>query len=108
MNIAALIAWVITALGGFHMLGTWLSRGGARGGSHLPVPVVFGHFALAAVGLVVWIVRLITGLGALAWIAFVLLVPVALLGFVMLTSLHLLSVVARTGKPLAELASVMT
>ncbi|MFF7234066.1 hypothetical protein BX264_6539 [Streptomyces sp. 2333.5] len=33
MDIAALISWVITALGGFYMLGTWLSRGGAKAGS---------------------------------------------------------------------------
>ncbi|WP_458248650.1 hypothetical protein [Streptomyces sp. MAI_2237] len=85
MDIAALITWVITALGGFYLLGTWLSRGGARGGtSHLPVPVIFGHFALAALGLVVWIVYVVAGKEALAWTAFILLVPVALLGFVML------------------------
>ncbi|WP_336048103.1 hypothetical protein [Streptomyces sp. CA2R101] len=85
MDIAALIAWVITALGGFYMLGTWLSRGGAKGGSsRLPVPVVFGHFALAAAGLVVWIVYLIADKDVLAWTAFGLLVPVALLGFAML------------------------
>ncbi|MFJ6718611.1 MULTISPECIES: hypothetical protein [unclassified Streptomyces] len=85
MDIAALVAWVITALGGFYMLGTWLSHGGARAGnSHLPVPVIFGHFALAAIGLVVWIVYLIIDKDALAWTAFILLVPVALLGFVML------------------------
>ncbi|MEU6104100.1 hypothetical protein [Streptomyces flaveolus] len=85
MDIAALVTWVITALGGFYMLGTWLSRGGARGGnSHLPVPVIFGHFALAAIGLVVWIVYVVADKDALAWTAFVLLVPVALLGFVML------------------------
>ncbi|WP_052869087.1 hypothetical protein [Streptomyces niger] len=84
MDIAALITWVITALGGFYMLGTWLARGGARGGSHLPVPVIFGHFALAAIGLVVWIVYLFADKDALAWTAFILLVPVALLGFVML------------------------
>ncbi|MGW0819140.1 hypothetical protein ACWD00_39075 [Streptomyces viridiviolaceus] len=85
MAIAALITWVITALGGFYMLGTWLSRGGVRGGSsRLPVPVVFGHFALAAIGLVVWILYLIADTTALAWTAFGLLVPVALLGFVML------------------------
>jgi hypothetical protein len=85
MDIAALITWVVTALGGFYMLGVWLSRGGARGGgSHLPVPVVFGHFALAAIGLVVWIVYVITDKDALAWSAFGLLLPVALLGFVML------------------------
>jgi hypothetical protein len=85
MDIAALITWVVTALGGFYMLGIWLSRGGARGGSsHLPVPVIFGHFALAAIGLVVWIVYVITGKDALAWTAFGLLLLVALLGFVML------------------------
>jgi hypothetical protein len=85
MDIAALITWVVTALGGFYMLGIWLSRGGARGGgSHLPVPVIFGHFALAAIGLVVWIVYVITGKDALAWTAFGVLLPVALLGFVML------------------------
>ncbi|MFC9614938.1 hypothetical protein [Streptomyces sp. NPDC056721] len=85
MDIAALITWLITALGGFYMLGTWLSRGGAKAGnSRLPVPVIFGHFALAAVGLVVWIIYVITDKDALAWTAFGLLVPVALLGFAML------------------------
>ncbi|PBC81228.1 hypothetical protein SAMN05428945_4251 [Streptomyces sp. 2224.1] len=85
MGIAALITWVITAIGGFYMLGTWLSRGGAKAGnSRLPVPVVFGHFALAAVGLVVWIVYVIADKDVLAWTAFGLLVPVALLGFTML------------------------
>ncbi|MET7666264.1 hypothetical protein ACFVY1_42450 [Streptomyces sp. NPDC058293] len=85
MDIAALITWLITALGGFYMLGTWLSRGGVKAGnSRLPVPVIFGHFALAAVGLVVWIIYVITDKDVLAWTAFGLLVPVALLGFAML------------------------
>jgi hypothetical protein len=88
MRIAALVTWLVTALGGFHMLRTWISRGGVKqqrtGGSRLPVPVVFGHFALAAVGLVVWIVYVAVDKRALAWTAFVLLVPVALLGFTML------------------------
>ncbi|MCW7940618.1 hypothetical protein AAW14_00755 [Streptomyces hygroscopicus] len=89
MALAALITWLVTALGGFYMLGIWISRGGARqqqtgGASRLPVPVVFGHFALAAAGLVVWIIYLVTDKAALAWTAFGLLVPVALLGFTML------------------------
>ncbi|MBO3750612.1 hypothetical protein J5X84_31430 [Streptosporangiaceae bacterium NEAU-GS5] len=85
MAIAALITWVLTALGGFYMLGTWISRGGARGGSsRLPAPVIFGHFALAAIGLIVWIAYVIADSDALAWTAFILLVPVALLGFTML------------------------
>jgi hypothetical protein len=88
MDIAALVTWVVTALGGFYMIGTWISRGGVKqqrtGTSRLPVPVVFGHFALAAAGLVVWIVYLAADKRALAWTAFGLLIPVALLGFVML------------------------
>jgi hypothetical protein len=88
MDIAALIAWVVTALGGFYMLGTWIQRGGIRqqetGTSRLPTPVVFGHFALAAIGLVVWIIYVVADKTALAWTAFGLLLPVALLGFVML------------------------
>jgi hypothetical protein len=82
MSIAALIAWVVTAGGGFVLLGTWLARGGRRN-SRLPSPVVFGHFAVAAVGLVLWIVYLVADTPMLAWIAFALLVVVALLGFTM-------------------------
>ncbi|WBO67880.1 hypothetical protein [Streptomyces camelliae] len=88
MDIAALITWVVTALGGFYMLGTWIQRGGIRrhqtGTSRLPAPVVFGHFALAAIGLVVWIIYVVADKTALAWTSFGLLLPVALLGFVML------------------------
>lgn len=87
MDIAALITWLITALAGFYMLGVWISHGGLRqqqsGESRLPAPVVFGHFALAAAGLVVWIIYLAADSSALAWIAFVLLLPVALLGLTM-------------------------
>jgi hypothetical protein len=86
MAIAALITWLLTAVGGFIMLGLWISKGGTRQPrtTHLPPPLIFGHFALAAIGLVVWIVYLVAGTGALAWTAFVLLLPVAVLGFVML------------------------
>lgn len=88
MDIAALIAWVVTALGGFSLLGIWIRRGGVRqqqsGTSRLPAPVLFGHFALAALGLVVWIVYVVADEDALAWTAFGLLLPVALLGFAML------------------------
>ncbi|WP_329416416.1 hypothetical protein OG802_32770 [Streptomyces sp. NBC_00704] len=88
MAIAALITWVVTALGGFYLLGTWIRRGGVRqqqsGTSRLPALVLFGHFALAAIGLVIWIVYVVTDQDALAWTAFGLLLPVALLGFVML------------------------
>jgi hypothetical protein len=105
MAVAALITWLITAVGGFVLLGTWLARGGARASSaavaahtgpsgssdaqataptRLSPPLIFGHFLLAAAGLVVWIVYLATDNDTLAWTALVLLVPVALLGFTML------------------------
>jgi hypothetical protein len=85
MAVAALITWLITAVGGFVMLGVWISRGGHRPGgtSRLTPGLVFSHFALAVIGLVLWIVYLVVGTSALAWIAFVLLLPVALLGFTM-------------------------
>jgi hypothetical protein len=54
---AALITWIVTALGGAVLLGTWLSRGGLRareaGASRFPPGLIFGHFLLAAAGLVV-------------------------------------------------------
>jgi hypothetical protein len=86
MSIVALVAWVITALGGFVLLGSWISHGGTRTPrtSAFPPAVIFGHFALAAIGLVVWIIDVVVSKPVLAWIAFALLVPVALLGFTML------------------------
>src|SRR3954454_20089604 len=88
MKWAALITWVITAGFGFFMLATWIRNGGARSGegtaSNFRPPVVFGHFLLAAAGLVVWIIYVATDTDALAWVALVTLVPVALLGFGML------------------------
>jgi hypothetical protein len=87
MNVVALITWIITALGGFYMLGTWISRGGLRqqhaGITRFRAPLIFGHFLLAAVGLLVWIAYVIAGSKALAWTAFIILLPVALLGFAM-------------------------
>jgi uncharacterized membrane protein len=85
MAVAALITWLITAVGGFIMLGVWLSRGGHQpgSGSRLVPALVFSHFTLAVIGLVVFIVHLVVGGAALAWIAFVLLLPVAVLGFTM-------------------------
>jgi len=85
MGVAALITWLVTAVGGFVMLGVWISGGGHRPGStsRLSPGLVFTHFAVAVVGLVLWIAYLVAGTTALAWIAFVLLLPVALVGFTM-------------------------
>jgi hypothetical protein len=85
MDIAALIAWLVTATGGFGLLGTWVAKGGHRPGSgtRLAPGLVFGHFGLAAIGLVLWIVYLVANEAVLAWIGFGLLLLVALLGFTM-------------------------
>jgi hypothetical protein len=88
MEWAALIAWVITAGGGFVLLAIWLSRGGMRqareSGARIRPPLILGHFALAATGLVLWIIYIASDSDVLAWIAFVLLLIVAALGFTML------------------------
>ena len=85
MAIAALITWLVTAVGGFIMLGKWLSKGGHRpgSGSRLAPGAVFSHFGLAVVGLLVWIAYLFAENNTLAWVAFILLLPVALVGFAM-------------------------
>jgi len=88
MATVALVAWALTAAGGFVMLGRWVARGGLRqqrtGASRLPAGAVFTHLALAAAGLVLWLLYLLVDADVLGWIALVLLVPVAALGFVML------------------------
>lgn len=85
MKWVALVLWVLTAGGGFVMLGIWLSRGGPRqsGQRRIRTPLIMGHFLLAAAGLVLWIVYVVDDKSTLAWIAFVLLLVVALLGFTM-------------------------
>ncbi len=86
MSIAALVAWILTAAGGFVLLAKWISHGGMQspGTSRFPPGLIFSHFGAAAAGLVLWIIYLINDQDALAWVAFALLVVVALLGFTML------------------------
>lgn len=87
MKWAALITWVLTAGGGFVLLTIWLARGGMQqqreAGNRIRPPLIMSHFLLAAAGLVLWIIYLVADKKALAWIAFVLLLIVASLGFTM-------------------------
>src|SRR5918992_1944510 len=86
MEWAALISWVITAGGGFVLLGLWLRHGGMRqdeSGRRIRPPLILSHFALAATGLVLWIIYVISDSEVLAWIAVAVLVAVALLGWTM-------------------------
>jgi hypothetical protein len=86
MDWAALITWVLTAAGGFVLLVIWLKNGGMnqQDGGRIRSARILSHFALAAVGLVLWIVYVASDSSALAWIAFALLLVVALIGFSML------------------------
>jgi manganese efflux pump family protein len=86
MQWAALIFWVATAAGGLILLTLWLRHGGMRQrepGGQIRPPLVLSHFVLAATGLVLWIIFLVNDSDALAWIAFVILAVVALLGWTM-------------------------
>lgn len=86
MNWAALILWIATAGGGFVLLAIWLRAGGMKqsGGKKIRPALILSHFALAATGLVLWIVYVASDNSTVAWIAFVLLLVVALMGFTML------------------------
>jgi hypothetical protein len=86
MDWAALITWVLTAAGGLVLLVIWLKNGGMnqQEGGRIRSARILTHFALAAIGLVLWIVFVASGSSALAWTAFALLLVVALIGFSML------------------------
>ena len=105
MEWAALITWVLTAGGGFVLLSIWLARGGMRqqhdGGNQIRPPLVLSHFLLAATGLVIWIIYLAADKHALAWIAFVILAVVTVLGWTMFA----IWVRRRQGRPDAATTS---
>lgn len=83
MGIAALLLWIITAGGGSFLLIKWMAGGGHRqpSSTKFPPAVIFGHFLLAATGLVLWIILLATKSAVAGWLALIALVAVALLGF---------------------------
>ena len=87
MEWIALIAWLLTAVGGFVLLSIWVARGGMQQarepGSRIRPALILSHFALAATGLVLWIIFVATDSDALAWIAFAILLVVAVLGWTM-------------------------
>jgi hypothetical protein len=89
MDIAALIAWLLTAAGGFVLLGTWIAKGGHRPDaarpSRFPPALIFGHFLLAAAGLVLWIIYVAADSDGLTWVAFAVVAVAALLGFALLS-----------------------
>ena len=87
MEWAALISWIVTALGGFVLLGLWVQNGGMAASREpdrrIKPPLIFTHFGLAATGLVLWLIYVFNDSDTLAWIAFAILVVVALIGWTM-------------------------
>jgi uncharacterized membrane protein SirB2 len=83
MSWAALVFWIVTAGGGFVLFGIWLKNGGMeqRDRGRIRPAILLTHLLLAATGLVLWIIYVASDSSALAWIAFVLLLVVALIGF---------------------------
>lgn len=70
VRLAALAAWLATAIPGAYMLSAWLTRAGRRRVIRKPgVPsaVPLGHAGLAITGLLVWIAFTVTHTAALAW-----------------------------------------
>lgn len=84
MDVAALIAWLVTAASGGYVLLHWMARGGTlrrrAGNTGSPPVVIVGHFGLALAGLAVWIAYMIAGRSALAWVCVGVLLPIAGLG----------------------------
>ena len=87
MSIAALIAWVITALAGFFLLSIWIIEYDrefqSAAATRLPVPVISAHALLAMGGLMFWIAYLLLDEERLAWTAVAVLGTVAVLGLIM-------------------------
>ena len=87
MGFAALITWFAAVMAGLYMFTVWLIENDVTGRhaapSQLPIPVIFGHLALAVTGLCVWVAYLVLDKETLAWAAFGLLAIVTLLGITM-------------------------
>jgi hypothetical protein len=89
---AALIAWVITALGGLVLFLQWVRHGGLGQKEGIRTRRLLAHLALAVVGLGFWVGYLANDNRTLAWMAVGILVTVALLGI----SMFVISLRGRT------------
>lgn len=84
LAIAALVTWLLAESLGAYMLRNWLTRSRVRdqraGTEPVSRPVMFSHAGLALTGFISWVVFLLTGAGAAAWISVALLAPAIGLG----------------------------
>ncbi|MEV4254448.1 hypothetical protein AB0J52_14960 [Spirillospora sp. NPDC049652] len=89
MEFAALVAWILAALAGAHLLVRWLAGGGLRGQpakvTRFPAAVLLGHPLSALTGLATWVLFVVTGRVWYAWLAFAILLAVAFQGLLLFT-----------------------
>jgi hypothetical protein len=80
----ALVTWVVAALTGGALFNSWLAAGGMeqakRPDRRIRSWLILPHLALAALGLVIWIVYVAIDDQGLNWLAFLVLLPTAALG----------------------------
>jgi uncharacterized membrane-anchored protein len=91
VKLAALVLWIMTAVGGAYMAAVLLrtgNRASSAVASHLPSGLVFGHGFLALAGLAAWAVYMDTNTDAFGWGLVILLVLVAGGGSVMFLRWH--------------------
>jgi hypothetical protein len=89
LRLAALAAWIVTAVAGSYLLAGWLAPGSLRRRTQaaaLPPALIVSHFALAVTGLGCWIAFVAAGWPALAWTAVGLILLVAGLGMAALVA----------------------
>jgi hypothetical protein len=87
LDLVALLCWLVTeALGGI-MLRGWIVSGGAararrqpRHAEGMSLPVLTGHAGLNLTGLLCWVIFVVTGTKALAWVALGFMAPAIGLG----------------------------
>jgi glucan phosphoethanolaminetransferase (alkaline phosphatase superfamily) len=88
MAVVVLTVWLLTAGLGSYLATVWIRHGGLRqrrmGVTRLPVWLVLGHVALAATGLLAWLLFLFGHVRASAWAACAVILVVASFGFMML------------------------
>lgn len=92
LTLGALAAWLVTAGAGGYLLLGWLRPGHGsagrdrRAGGAMPPQIVLGHFGVAVGGLALWAAFAATGVAALAWIGFGLVLVAAGLGMASLVT----------------------
>jgi predicted membrane-bound mannosyltransferase len=100
MQWAALVGWLMTAVGGLVLFMQWERGGGLKQKEGIRAARLLSHMALAIIGLAVWVTYLATHEENIAWTAVAILAAVAILGVSMLMiSLKGRTTTARTETP---------